>query len=135
MRVDDNEYADPAVNEPKVIDPPETIWLVYGDLEHDDTHTNCCASGEVMWCEDAQFAADVRYVRAATAEAKSLALELSLSDLRNEAMRTLVAWDGTVLPKARDGLMQDRMECLRAALAALGPNVGHNLRAAGGASG
>jgi hypothetical protein len=40
--------------------------------------------------------------------------------LRHDAMRALVAWDGTVLPKARDGLMQERMESLRAALADLG---------------
>ena len=120
MRVTDNEYADPAVNEPKVTDPPEAIWLVYGDLERDDTHRECCASGEVTWCEDAQFAADVRYVRAATAEAKLLALELALSELRHETMRVLVAWDGTVLPKAHDCLMQERMESLRVAL---GPNA------------
>lgn len=117
MRVDDNEFADPAVPEPKVSGAPGEVWLVYGDLEHDDTHTNCCASGEVTWCEDAQFSADVRYVHAATAEAKILTLELALSELRHDAMRTLVAWDGTVLPKAHDGLMQERMESLRAALA------------------
>ena len=40
--------------------------------------------------------------------------------LRHDAMRALVAWDGTVLPKAHDGLMQERMESLRAALADFG---------------
>ena len=75
MRVTDNEYADPAINEPKVTDPPEAIWLVYGDLERDDTHRECCASGEVTWCEDAQFAADVRYVRADIADAVSADIE------------------------------------------------------------
>ena len=77
MRVTDNEYTDPAVQEPKVTDSPAEIWLVYGDIEHDDTHHECCASGEVTWCEDAQFAADVRYVRADMAEAKILALTLA----------------------------------------------------------
>jgi hypothetical protein len=41
-------------------------------------------------------------------------------DLPHAALRALVAWDGTVLPKAHDGMMQERMECLRDAL---GPNV------------
>lgn len=45
------------------------------------------------------------------------ALALQLAELRHEATRALVAWDGTVLPKAHDGLMQERMESLRAALA------------------
>lgn len=120
MRVADNEFSDPAVQEPRVTGSPSDIWLVYGDLERDETHANCYASGEVTWCDDAQFPADVRYVHAATAEAKILSLELALSDLRHEAMRALVAWDGTVLPKAHDGLMQERMESLRAALAGLG---------------
>lgn len=44
----------------------------------------------------------------------------TLAELRHEATRALVAWDGTVLPKAHDGLMQERMECLRAALDGLG---------------
>jgi len=39
---------------------PETIWLVYGDLEHDDKHGNF---PDVTWCEDAQFDSDVEYVR------------------------------------------------------------------------
>ncbi len=65
MTVMDNEDpADPSVHEPRVTGSPETIWLVYGDLDRDDTHANCCASGEVTWCEDAQFSADVRYLRA-----------------------------------------------------------------------
>ena len=69
MLVTDNEYADPAVQEPKVTDAPETIWLVYGDLEHDDTHANCYRDGDVGWCDDAQFPSDVRYVRADIADA------------------------------------------------------------------
>lgn len=49
---------------PRLTDAPEAVWLVYGDLERDATHRECCASGEVTWCEDAQFPADVRYLRA-----------------------------------------------------------------------
>ena len=48
------------------------------------------------------------------------ALAVHVSEVRHTALRALVAWDGTVLPKAHDGLMQERMESLRAAL---GPNV------------
>lgn len=65
MTVMDNEDpADPSVHEPRVTGAPEAIWLVYGELEHDDTHANCADSGDVTWCEDAQFPADVRYLRA-----------------------------------------------------------------------
>ena len=48
---------------PRVTDPPADLWLVYGDLEHDDTHWNCCRDGEVTWCEDKQHDSDVHYVR------------------------------------------------------------------------
>lgn len=48
---------------PRVTDPPDDLWLVYGDLEHDDTHWNCCRNGEVNWCEDKQYDSDVHYVR------------------------------------------------------------------------
>lgn len=79
MTVMDNEDpADPSAHEPRVTGAPETVWLVYGDLEHDDTHANCCASGEVTWCEDAQFSADVRYLRADLlyTEAREIAAQL-----------------------------------------------------------
>jgi hypothetical protein len=48
---------------PRVTDPPADLWLVYGELEHDDTHWNCCRDGEVSWCEDKQYDSDVHYVR------------------------------------------------------------------------
>lgn len=65
MTVMDNEDpADPSAHEPRVTDAPEAVWLVYGDLDQDSTHRECCDSGEVTWCEDAQFPADVRYLRA-----------------------------------------------------------------------
>ena len=86
MTVMDNEDpADPSLHEPRVTGAPEAVWLVYGDIEHDDTHANCCASGEVMWCEDAQFPADVRYLRADLLyhEARQIAAE-ALEDIANE---------------------------------------------------
>ena len=49
--------------------------------------------------------------------ASTLALEHA--ELRHEARRVLAAWEGTVLPKAHDGVMQERMESLRAVLAGL----------------
>ena len=36
--------------------------------------------------------------------------------LVKDAKRALEAWDSTVLPSGHDGMMQERMECLRAAL-------------------
>ena len=50
--------------------------------------------------------------------AKEIALQGKLEDLRDDVVRALAAWDGTVLPKAHDGMMQERMESLRAALRA-----------------
>lgn len=35
-----------------------------------------------------------------------------------DAVRAIEAWDSTVLPRGYDGMMQERMECLRAALKA-----------------
>ncbi len=61
--IDNEDPADPSPHEPRVTGSPEAIWLVYGELEHDDTHANCCRDGEVTWCEDAQFPSDVRYTR------------------------------------------------------------------------
>ena len=60
------EDADPPP--PRITDAPGEIWLNYGDLEHDDTHWECCRSGEVTWCEDKQFDSDVAYVRAEKAD-------------------------------------------------------------------
>ena len=50
---------------PKVIDAPLHIWLVYGELERDDTHAEFARHDDsVTWCEDKQFESDVLYVRA-----------------------------------------------------------------------
>jgi hypothetical protein len=43
-------------------------------------------------------------------------LEAECAELRKDATRAIEAWDVTVLPKGRDGRMQEAMECLRAAL-------------------
>jgi hypothetical protein len=59
LDVEDDEGSAP----PRVTDAPADIWLVYGELEHDDTHWNCCRDGEVSWCEDKQYDSDVHYVR------------------------------------------------------------------------
>jgi hypothetical protein len=64
--------------------------------------------------------AQIRSFYMGTPEARLAAALKQRDELRHEATRALVAWDGTVLPKAHDGLMQERMECLRAALADLG---------------
>lgn len=63
--MDDNEIT--AI----VTGAPETIWLVYGELERDDTHANCYREGDVGWCDETQYASDVRYVRADIAEAEN----------------------------------------------------------------
>jgi len=51
---------------------PETIWLVYGDIEHDCKHMDC---PDVTWCKDAQFDSDVMYVRADLTEIEQLKAE------------------------------------------------------------
>lgn len=47
---------------PSLTGAPDSIWLVYGDIDRDTTHHECVRSGEVLWCEDKQFPADQRYV-------------------------------------------------------------------------
>lgn len=46
---------------------------------------------------------------------KELARLLSVEAAARQALE---AWDTTVLPKSNDGMMQERMECLRADLGA-----------------
>ena len=43
---------------------PHRIWLNYGDLDRDYTHTELYRDGDVSWCEDQVFDSDVMYVRA-----------------------------------------------------------------------
>lgn len=51
--------------QPSILNAPEEIWLVYGDIEYDSDHSEC---NEVTWCSESQYPADVRYVRADTVE-------------------------------------------------------------------
>jgi len=48
---------------PKVTGSPDVIYLIYGELEHDDTHDNLVdeSGGEVTWFP--QFQSDVCYAR------------------------------------------------------------------------
>ena len=65
------ELDDTNATPPRVLDAPEEIWLNYGEIERNCTHRECCASGEVTWCEDSVFQSDVRYVRADIAALES----------------------------------------------------------------
>lgn len=49
---------------PVVTGSPDEIWLVYGELEQDDTHDELSRSGDVAWSPNQEFPSDVRYVRA-----------------------------------------------------------------------
>lgn len=42
-----------------VSDPPKVIWLNVGEPDQDCTFEEL---GEVTWCEDNQFPADIKYV-------------------------------------------------------------------------
>lgn len=102
--MDSKEPADQSVYEPRVTGAPEAIWLVYGELEHDDTHANCADSGEVTWCEDAQFPADVRYLRADLLyhEARQIAAQRAADDealmaQALEALRAAYGWQATTM--------------------------------------
>ena len=77
--MDDNDTTAP----PRITGAPDAIWLVYGELEHDDTHLAFCRDGEVTWCEDSQYPSDVRYVRADLYEAQAAEIER----LRKDAER------------------------------------------------
>lgn len=58
--------------------------------------------------------------QAARAEAERDALRADAersNEIRRLAIRALCAWDDSVLPKSNDGMMQERMEDLRAAIA------------------
>lgn len=91
--MDQEDPADPSVHEPRVTGAPETIWLVYGDIDHDETHANCCASGEVTWCEDAQFSADVRYLRADLLYHEAQVIAAQRDSLRDALRKVLDSHD------------------------------------------
>lgn len=51
--------------QPRILNTPEEIWLVYGDVDYDSDHNEC---RDVSWCNESQFPSDVRYIRADKAE-------------------------------------------------------------------
>jgi hypothetical protein len=58
-----DDYESPP--KPRVTGSPERIWLVYGELEHDDTHAALIAAdNHVGWCGQSVFDTDQEYVRA-----------------------------------------------------------------------
>jgi hypothetical protein len=62
---------------PRVTGSPESIWLVYGDIDSDAVHSEC---HEVMWCADSQYPADVNYVRADLFDAQAAEIERMRAD-------------------------------------------------------
>ena len=75
---------------------PEAIWLVMGED---------CGEGpfsefhEVTWCEDKQYADDIKYVRADVADKLREAAQKALDVLRGEVEPVpggLLAYDGAI---------------------------------------
>ena len=64
----EGHYVDDEIQAPRVLEAPAAIWLNYGDIPFDGTHASLAASDDVTWCDAAQFAADVKYVRSDLAE-------------------------------------------------------------------
>jgi hypothetical protein len=50
------------IHEAQVLNAPETIWLVVGELDGDDVDFHECE--EITWCDTDQFKNDIRYTRA-----------------------------------------------------------------------
>ncbi len=48
---------------PKIINPPENIFLVYGEIDKDESHENLQQSEEVCWSDEMSSYSDVMYVR------------------------------------------------------------------------
>lgn len=61
---DHDDPADPSPHEPRVTEPLDRIWLVYGELEDDETHATLYRDGDISWCQDQQYPSDVAYIRA-----------------------------------------------------------------------
>ena len=69
MNPDDAELPAPVVT-----GAPERMWLVVGDLEHDDTFE--ALRDEICWCEHQVGSSDIAYVRADTvADLRALLIE------------------------------------------------------------
>ncbi len=131
MTVMDNEDpADPSRHEPQVTGAPEAIWLVYGDLDDDATHAECADRGEVTWCEDAQFTADVRYLRADLLyhQAREIAAQEAAAEIgRLRAALGSIHWrvarSDTAFDDVAAAVLAEVCEQACPELRALGPNV------------
>ena len=80
----DTDHADPVP--PRVDGAPNTIWLNYGDIDHDCTHAERYRDGDVTWCDERMSASDVAYVRAEYATA-----EMAVANAALEAANTEIA--------------------------------------------
>jgi hypothetical protein len=49
------------MRKPRVLNPPERIFLQVGELDEDWEFDEAERSGEVTWCADSQFDTDVEY--------------------------------------------------------------------------
>lgn len=75
----------------------------------------CAAHG--VYLNDSDDAAKAAKGMARRAWEAAVAAERERCDeMRRLALRALVAWDESVLPKSNDGMMQERMEDLRDAV-------------------
>jgi hypothetical protein len=74
---------------PRVTGSPESIWLVYGDIDGDADHAEC---DEVMWCEDSQYASDVKYVRADQFDAQAAEIDRLKTALEKIARHMSSDW-------------------------------------------
>lgn len=76
----------------KIHNAPDTIWLVYGDIEQDCNHGDC---DEVTWCTAPQYEADIEYIRASEvagdkAELAALRVEIERLQAENKRLRALI---------------------------------------------
>lgn len=58
--------------DPKVTGSPESIWLIYGEIDTDTAHDEC---HEIGWCDEPLDSADVRYVRGDVADRQAAEAE------------------------------------------------------------
>ena len=77
----------------KIHNAPDTIWLVYGDIEQDCNHGDC---DEVTWCTAPQYEADIEYIRASEvagdkAELAALRVEVERLQARVAELEEAVA--------------------------------------------
>jgi len=97
---------DDLVDQPKVTETPETIWLVFGDIDvgMGDVHFSDC--DEITWCEDSQFPSDVQYFRKDLHDAnvqrladriEALEADLAAAQVDAERYRWLNAQGGWIL--------------------------------------